>query len=257
MSGNFQCPLCKNFYKSNNGLSQHMNKCKNIFDSSTEESNEFSEIFSDVDDMSLDSEDSNRIEEFQNIPASGSEIRENQPVTQDLFEYEEYYGDVSLSHSSIIPNSEEMSQSIEEFRNSEKSFQRIEESINSEESIEEEKSEIEIKEFPNEAYADLMTLVTKHNLNNKAGNEIIKFFNKHSNVPNSPLPKNITAGRNYMDKMNLSQLSHDKHLILVHNNVEYFIYYRPIVKCIENLLSNPEINKHLVYKYKNLMVIIY
>ena len=46
-------------------------------------------------------------------------------------------------------------------------------------------------EFPNEAYADLMTLVTNYKLNNKAGNAIIKFFNKHSNVPQSPLPINI------------------------------------------------------------------
>ncbi|RHZ53306.1 hypothetical protein Glove_443g12 [Diversispora epigaea] len=30
-----------------------------------------------------------------------------------------------------------------------------------------EESEVEIKEFPNEAYADLMTLVTKHNLNSQ------------------------------------------------------------------------------------------
>src|SRR5918994_4036134 len=31
-------------------------------------------------------------------------------------------------------------------------------------------------EFPNEAYKDLMLLVTKHKLNNKAGNEIIRFL---------------------------------------------------------------------------------
>src|SRR5205823_12163872 len=46
-------------------------------------------------------------------------------------------------------------------------------------------------EFPNEAYADLMTLVTDYKLSNRAGNAIIKFFNKHSNVPQSPLPINI------------------------------------------------------------------
>src|ERR1044071_9860670 len=49
-------------------------------------------------------------------------------------------------------------------------------------------------EFPNEAYADLMVLVTQHKLNNKAGNAIIKFFNKHSNLTTSPLPKNIERG---------------------------------------------------------------
>src|SRR6266487_2477606 len=40
-------------------------------------------------------------------------------------------------------------------------------------------------EFPNETYADLMTLVTDYKLSNKTGNAIIKFFNKHSNVPQS------------------------------------------------------------------------
>ena len=49
-------------------------------------------------------------------------------------------------------------------------------------------------EFPNEAYADLMVLVTQHKLNNKAGNAVIKFFNKHSNLITSPLPKNIKKG---------------------------------------------------------------
>src|SRR5438034_5804788 len=39
-------------------------------------------------------------------------------------------------------------------------------------------------EFLNEAYKDLM-------LNNKAGNDIIRFFNKHLNLTKSPLPKNI------------------------------------------------------------------
>ncbi|RHZ84024.1 hypothetical protein Glove_86g255 [Diversispora epigaea] len=166
------------------------------------------------------------------------------------------------------------SQSNEELRNSEffeERFRSIEESEIEEPEIEE--PEIEINEFPNEAYADLMTLVTKHNLNNKAGNAIIKFFNKHSihvvktielsqtqlklrklkhsNVSVSPLPKNIVVGRSYMDKMN-SRLSYHKHSILSHNNVEYFIHYCPIVNCIENLLSNLEITKHFAYDYEDL-----
>ncbi|RHZ71100.1 hypothetical protein Glove_262g2 [Diversispora epigaea] len=59
------------------------------------------------------------------------------------------------------------------------------------ESEESEKSELAEEEFPNNTYADLMTLVIQHNLNNKAGNAIIRFFNKHSNLLTSPLPKNI------------------------------------------------------------------
>ena len=45
--------------------------------------------------------------------------------------------------------------------------------------------------FPNNAYADLITLVLKNKLSTSTGNEIISFFNKHSNLSISPLPKNI------------------------------------------------------------------
>ncbi|RHZ85961.1 hypothetical protein Glove_58g88 [Diversispora epigaea] len=274
MSRNFKCTFCENYYSTLNELSQHLKRCKQTFYSSTEKSNEeVSEIISDINDMSLDSEEFQSV--LEGLPSS-SKTREN--PSQDLYEFEEceeYDGDISLiSQPNIIQDSEMFeeilnfeepenpelieevlqSQSNEELRNSEffeERFRSIEESEIEEPEIEE--PEIEINEFPNEAYADLMTLVTKHNLNNKAGNAIIKFFNKHSNVSVSPLPKNIVVGRRYMDKMN-SQLSYHKHSILSHNNVEYFIHYCPIVNCIENLLSNPEITKHFSYDYEDLTV---
>ncbi|RHZ57137.1 hypothetical protein Glove_393g53 [Diversispora epigaea] len=97
-----------------------------------------------------------------------------------------------------------------------------------------------------------MTLVIENNLSNKVGNAIIKFFNKHSDLPQSShLPKNIETGRKFMNKMNISQLSYSKYCILIHNGQEYFIHYRPIKNCIENLLSNPEILKHFMFKYEN------
>ncbi|RHZ78918.1 hypothetical protein Glove_154g7 [Diversispora epigaea] len=61
----------------------------------------------------------------------------------------------------------------------------------------------------------------------------------------------LTHGRKFMDKMNISQLSYSKHCILVHNNREYFINYRPIKNCIEILLSNSEILQHFIFKYEN------
>ncbi|RHZ73184.1 hypothetical protein Glove_232g17 [Diversispora epigaea] len=74
-----------------------------------------------------------------------------------------------------------------------------------------------------------MALVIENNLNNKAGNAIIKFFNKHSNLSQlSPLPKNIETGRKFMDKMNISQLSYSKYCVLTHNSQDYFVHYRPI-----------------------------
>jgi len=64
-----------------------------------------------------------------------------------------------------------------------------------------EESEFEVNaNYPNEAYGDLMALVTKHKLNNKTGNAIIKFFNNYSNLASSPLPVSIEQGRKYMDK---------------------------------------------------------
>ncbi|RHZ83001.1 hypothetical protein Glove_101g34 [Diversispora epigaea] len=207
MSRNFKCTFCENYYSTLNGLSQHLKRCKQTFYSSTEESNEeVSEIISDINDMSLDSEEFQSV--LEGLPSS-SKTREN--PSQDLYEFEEceeYDGDISLiSQSNIIQDSEMFeeilnfeepenpelieevlqSQSNEELRNSD-----IEESEIKELEIVE--PEIEINEFLNEAYADLMTLVTKYNLNNKAGNAIIKFFNKHSNVSVFPLPKNIVIG---------------------------------------------------------------
>ncbi|CAG8761281.1 901_t:CDS:2, partial [Rhizophagus irregularis] len=61
-------------------------------------------------------------------------------------------------------------------------------------------------EFPNDAYKDLMLLVTKYKINNKGGNEIIRFFNKHSNLTVSPLPKNIEQGQAFINNMKFFNL---------------------------------------------------
>ncbi|RHZ80518.1 hypothetical protein Glove_134g22 [Diversispora epigaea] len=54
--------------------------------------------------------------------------------------------------------------------------------------------ETEPIEFPNNAYADLMALVTNYNLSNEITNAVIRFFNEHSNLLLSPLPKNVKKG---------------------------------------------------------------
>ena len=106
-------------------------------------------------------------------------------------------------------------------------------------------------EFPNEAYEDLMVLVTKHKLNNKAGNAIIRFFNKHSNLSKSPLPKNIESGREFMNNMKCSNLEFNKTCILNHNNREYFLYNRHLIHCIKNILDVPEITKDFALSFEN------
>ncbi|RHZ75848.1 hypothetical protein Glove_209g64 [Diversispora epigaea] len=167
--------------------------------------------------MSLDSDNFSQIEELQSIQ------KENlPPVSEISYQYESdlnYAGDVSL-RSEEFENFDEilsekksdtnMSNTLEEFESK---------SLILQDNIKE--SEIEIKEFPNEAYADLMTLVTKHNFSNKVENSIIKFFNRHSDLSQSPLPKNIETGRKFMDKINISQLSYSKYCILHQGEKSY------------------------------------
>jgi len=244
MSTSFQCPHCTRNFSTRNGYSQHVNKCINTVYLSTEESSEdISDIVSSVNEMSLDEEDFSRINEFQTIREENSQVFYQYESDQD------YAGDISfggISNSSNIP---------EEYENFDEILPA---SLQSNEKPEEELEVEHIKEFPNEAYADLMTLVIENNLSNKAGNAIIKFFNKHSDLSQlSPLPKNIETGRKFMDKMNISQLSYSKYRVLTHNNQDYFVHYRPIKNCIKNLLSNLDILKNLMFRYENSKVNAY
>jgi hypothetical protein len=108
--------------------------------------------------------------------------------------------------------------------------------------------------FPNEAYADLMTLVLKNKLSNVTGNQIISFFNKHSNLSISPLPKNIQQGHIFMNNMKHPNLEYHKTCVLKYNNVEYFLYHWPLISCIKNILEIPDLiqnfalNSEILYK---------
>lgn len=106
-------------------------------------------------------------------------------------------------------------------------------------------------EFPNDAYRDLMLLVTNHKLNNKAGNAIIQFFNKHSNLTTSLLPKNIETDRTFMNNMNFSNLEFCKVLITNHRDKDYYLYYQDLIHCIKNILSVPGITQDFALSYKN------
>jgi hypothetical protein len=108
--------------------------------------------------------------------------------------------------------------------------------------------------FPNKAYGDLMALVTTYNLSNKAGNAVIHFFNENSNLPLSPLPKNINQGRELMEKMKIPTLASEKHKILTHNNIDYYLFYRPILNCIKNILSIHDISQNFTLNFENFKV---
>lgn len=244
---NFKCPYCDRYLSSRQAYSQHVNKCIKIYIISSDESNNDT---SDINDMSLDNEDLNQIE---GLP-------EENLLESYKFEEDENPNIPSISQEGTLDNTGESNNFSEDYDIDQSKESDLEDFNNFEVSPNYEESNDQLEEvtrFPNEAYADLMELVIKHNLNNKAGNSIIKFFNKHSNLSTSPLPKNIETGRKLMDLMNIQNLSYSKHCILVHNNKEYFIHYRPIKNCIENLLANPDIIKNFIFKYQSLQVIIY
>jgi hypothetical protein len=44
-----------------------------------------------------------------------------------------------------------------------------------------------------------MELVSKGNLSNKIGDQIIKFFNKYSGLEKSPLPKSTKNGKDFLN----------------------------------------------------------
>jgi hypothetical protein len=235
----FKCQFCERYCSSRQGYSQHMKMCFK------------------ANDMSLDNNDFQQIKELQ---------RENlqsdlECETINISSISEYT--TNISFNTILNeegNERFLSDQLQNYSfNSEESPKESEVSDEEEESIESEKLEEPKKseDLPNDAYSDLMKLVIKHNLNNKAGNAIIKFFNKYSNLSISPLPKNIEAGRKYMDKIINKKLSCHKHLILNHNNTEYYLYYRPVKYCIQKLLSNPELSHLFLYKYEPLKVTLF
>ncbi|RHZ52790.1 hypothetical protein Glove_457g41 [Diversispora epigaea] len=111
--------------------------------------------------------------------------------------------------------------------------------------------EAEPIEFPNNAYADLMALITNYNLSNEATNAVIHFFNEHSNLPLSPFPKNAKKGHELMEKMKIPTLTSKKHKILTHNNIDYYLFYHPVLNCIKNILSISDISQNFTLRFEN------
>jgi hypothetical protein len=266
MSTSFKCEFCDRNCLSRPGIARHINNCTKALEARI--------ILTDnnVEDIELNDEEFNEQEleldeqEFDEEPNNNNQLRnysdnfeyefDNQP--KNLDEPEDEF-DNRLQNYSYNFEDELEDEFDNRLQNYSYNFENESELENESESEfmkldEIEEPESETNEFPNNAYADLMNLVIKHNLNNKAGNAIIKFFNKHSNLSISPLPKNIESGRKFIDKISNKLLSYHKQLISEYNNVEYFLYYRPIKNCIQRLLSNSELSRLLLYKYESLKV---
>ncbi|GES89309.1 hypothetical protein GLOIN_2v1764901 [Rhizophagus clarus] len=58
-----------------------------------------------------------------------------------------------------------------------------------------------IAEWPSDAYWEFIELIVKGNISNKVGDKIIKFFNRHSNLEKSPLPKSTKDDKDYLNQI--------------------------------------------------------
>src|SRR5206468_6544628 len=154
---NFKCPFCSRTFSQRSAYSQHTQICLRKVEVDEEESNSETHLIDLTQDINESDDNEMEYELFQK-------------ATQDtsFSSMESTYSNL-LSEISIISYELEESEVLEESEESEKS----EESEIFEEA---KKPEPEaLTEFPNDAYKDLMVLVTKHKLNNKSGNAIIQF----------------------------------------------------------------------------------
>ncbi|RHZ84686.1 hypothetical protein Glove_78g183 [Diversispora epigaea] len=230
----FECPFCNRVLSSRSAYSQHVKRCSENYDSSSSSSseeiqNEFDIITPEQDDNSEDNRNNEIIYISDDEPMFSSGSNETSDIMQveidelpqsmNSLTFEEFASiryEEPASREPEFETDESKSKSDEtetetesESKSDKTEFESDKTDNESDESKESESAEEEtetIPKFPNNTYSDLMTLIIQHNLNNKAGNAIIRFFNKHSNLPTSPLPKNIEQGRKLMDRMKLINL---------------------------------------------------
>ncbi|GET00176.1 hypothetical protein GLOIN_2v1783703 [Rhizophagus clarus] len=201
----FKCLLCMRIFSQRFAYTQHAQKClKNV------------EVEVEEDD---DNNDSEKYSSEMDTRSNLSSEYENDKVEVD--------DDNDVQNMSF----DSIGSAISEMSLEDSNFENILDSSEEPEIFEEPKN-LNTKtctEFPNDAYKDLILLVTKYKINNKGGNEIIRFFNKHSNLTESPLPKNIEQGRAFMNNMKFSNLE--------------FMH--------QNILTVPDITQNFALSYEN------
>ena len=105
-----------------------------------------------------------------------------------------------------------------------------------------------VAEWPNDAYREFMELVIKGNISNKIGDKIIKFFNKYSNLKNSPLPKSTKNGKDYLNQINSPSVDFKEKVVATYKEVDFKLYYRPIFRAIQALMQRPIVSENFVHK---------
>ena len=103
-------------------------------------------------------------------------------------------------------------------------------------------------EWPNDIYREFMEIVTEYQLSNSCGDRLIKLVNSIDNVNKNLLPKNTKEGRKFIDASEFPYMKFKKTPITKFQEVDYELYYQPIINGIKSLLSQPEISKEFVFR---------
>ncbi|RGB24739.1 hypothetical protein C1646_772663 [Rhizophagus diaphanus] len=104
--------------------------------------------------------------------------------------------------------------------------------------------------WPNDIYHEFMELITEGNISNKIGDKIIKFFNKHNNLQESPLPKSTKSGKDYLNQINSPAIDFKEKTIATHFRVDFKLYYRPIFCAIQAFVERLEVSNNFVLRRK-------
>jgi hypothetical protein len=93
-----------------------------------------------------------------------------------------------------------------------------------------------------------MELLTKWNLSDACGSEILKFSQKICR-DDIHLPSSVKQGRQLLDRINVPHISFKKVPIIEYKEEIYYLYHRQIFDAIKELMSNQEILKYCVFEF--------
>jgi len=93
-----------------------------------------------------------------------------------------------------------------------------------------------------------MTLLTKWNLSEACGSDILKFSRKICR-DDVILPTSVKQGHQLMDQMNVPHISFRKAPIMTYMEETHYLHYRPIFDAIKELLSNQEIFDNCTFEF--------
>ena len=93
-----------------------------------------------------------------------------------------------------------------------------------------------------------MRLIVEGNISNKIGDQIIKFFNKYSNLEESPLPKSTKNGKDHLNQITSPSLDFKEKVVSTYSGIDITRYYHSIFRAIQALVQRPEVANNFVYK---------